>query len=951
MKTILLYIYNFITNRLFLLSLVVLGLFYVLVARLFELQISQGDELAEAFDLKVVREVESEGQRGNIYDRFGIPLATNIMAYDLYLNDSYYVEDKNSMILSLINIVERNGDTIINDFPIVYEGGSFQFDATDLVVKRFKMGSFNLSSTKYLTDEQLAYTAEEMFYYLRDDLFEIDNAVYSIEDTLKLLNIRFAQYERRYSKYQPELIADNISEETLAEIEEKRSDYPGVTVEESPYRVYNDGTYFAHIIGYTRDINADQLDTMEALGYDSEDQVGYVGIEKELELYLRGYDGEQKIEVNNLGKTMVVLEETPPIMGNDVYLTIDHDLQIETYHILEQQMAQILVDKLYMYYPVSDDDRYVLLKDVFDSVFRYQLIDADLLSQDVSEACDRIYDRMTTLKTNLVNSVSEEITDNTIDYDFDNNYAVYYYLFEQMEEDGYLTSTFYRSDYYDLFVDKEITLTQLMQALYEEALLTFPLYEGEVIYAYLPELDEDGNRALTADFGIDPTLYWHIKNLIFDDYLQRAELDDFMYLYCNDHELFSYKDLTQMIIELGLVSASEEVITNLANGRLKPIDFIKEKIINVELTPQQLALDPSSGSVVITDVDSGEVLAMVSYPTYDNNQLVNEFDGNYYFELLTDVTNPLVSRATKSKTVPGSTFKMLTGLAALEEGVIEPRTDVLTTGYFNKIFPPAKCWIYTSSHGSHGYINVSEALEESCNFFFYEMGYRLGTTISGGYDPLQGIEILNEYITKMGLDRTTGLEVEELSSSLPELDPVRAAIGQEKNGYTPVQLARYMNVLANDGIMQELNLVDKVMTKSGDLVVDFTPEVLETNNFEEENLEAIKAGMLAVTEGPSGTARHYFADLDISIAGKTGTAEIKTYDTKSIDPVRSVVKRPNHAIFTGFAPYDDPEISVVSVIQFGYSSKYAALNAKEVIRNYFDLERQRTTLDLAPVLD
>ena len=244
-----------------------------------------------------------------------------------------------------------------------------------------------------------------------------------------------------------------------------------------------------------------------------------------------------------------------------------------------------------------------------------------------------------------------------------------------------------------------------------------------------------------------------------------------------------------------------------------------------------------------------------------------------------------------------------------------------------------------------------EALEESCNYFFYEMGYRLGITTDGRYNPIQGISTLHDYLAKVGLDSTTGLEMEEYDSTLPERDPVRAAIGQENNLYTPVQLARYMNVIANDGIVRELNLVDKVMDKKGDMVEDFTPAVLLENNFDQKHLDAIKEGMRLVTEGSSGTGRSYFADLNVSVAGKTGTAEIKTYDTKSIDPVRSVLKRANHAVFTGFAPSKDPEISVVSVIQFGYSSKYAALNSKEVFRNYFDETRQRDTLLVEPSLE
>lgn len=945
LKTIFLTLYNFFTNRLFLLSIAVVGLFYVLIANLFQLQIVEGEELAKEFNLKVVREVKSEGQRGNIYDRFGVPLAENIMAYDVFLNDSYEVNDKNGMIMELIDIIEGNGDELINEFPLVYENGSFAYEGSELIVNQFLKGAYNKSNVAGLSEAQLATTPRDMFFYLcSEDYFDIDLTVYNTFEAMDLLNIRFAQHIRRYSKFQPETIAINISQETLAELEEKRDQFPGVTIVESPYRVYNNAPYFAHLIGYTRDISAEKLSVMEPLGYDADDQVGFVGIEKELEAYLRGYDGKQTVEVNNLGKTMVVLEENNPIMGNDVYLTIDHDLQIETYHILEQKMAEIIVDKLYMYYPKADDTRYVLLKDVYDAIFRQELINIDNLDKVPSEAANRIYQVNKEETDKMVASATEEILNNQAAKDFRNNKAVYYYIFELLKLKEYLPLRFYQNAYYDLFVSGDISFNQLMQALFEDGQLVIPLNEGEVVYAMLPETTDNGR--LSTEFGVDQTLMAHIESYIFDDFLERDYLTKYMYLYNLDEESFRYTDLTQMIIDLELVSATEEQMDMLERGRLSPIDFMKEKILNIEMTPQDLALDPSSGAVVITDVDTGEVLALVSYPSYDNNRLVNQFDGDYYLEQQADPTLPMFPRGTMSTAVPGSTFKMLTGLAAMEEGVVDPDEYLTTHGVFNKIWPEAVCWIYGSRHATHGTITVSGAIEESCNYFFYEMGYRLGLTDEGKYNPLQGISTLQDYIAKAGLDAKTGLEVSEVVGTLPQKDPVRAAIGQEQNGYTPVQLARYTNMLADNGTVRELNLVDKVLDKDGLVVVDFTPKLLTEQAFDPEYLAVVNQGLYDVTTGDHGTARYYFQDLPLDVAGKTGTAEIPSYDTKSIDPVLSVIKRPNHAVFTGYAPYGDPEVSVVSFIQFAYSSKYAALTSKEVFRNYFDLERELDTLHL-----
>ncbi len=912
----------------------------MLVARLFELQIVQGENLAKEFDLKVVREVESEGQRGNIYDRFGYPLAENVMAYDVLLNDSYEVEDKNEMIHQLIQIIEGNGDKMIHEFPIIYDNG-LKFKGTVKQSQNFIKNVFNKRYTSQLSEEQLNMSAIEVYQYMRDDLFEIDYMRYNTFEILDILNVRYAQYIKRFAKYKPETIATNISVMSLAEIEENKDMFPGVNIVESPYRIYNDAPYFAHIIGYTRDISADKLDLMEPLGYDSDDQVGFVGIEKELEPYLRGYDGNQKVEVNSVGKTMLVLEENSPIMGNDVYLTIDRDLQIETYNILEQQMADIIVSKMYMSYPKVDDERYILLKDVFDSIFRYNLIDVRAIEYNQDELSQSIFTDMKAFQASIVEQVRAELSTDVIADHFNDTRIFYYYILNDLVSDGYLDTYFYRSDYYDLFLDGNITFYQLMQAMFEKQLFIYPLEEGDVVYAVLDEVLDNRDRVVSrsTDYVPDPTLVKHLRKGILEDVLNQDDIDLYFYLRLIDQEAYNYGDLCRLIINMGLVSGEDEQLEELSNGRLRPLDFMKEKIGNIEITPQQLALDPSSGSVVISDVDTGEILALVSYPTYDNSRLVNEFDSSYYLEQQLDITGPMWPSATKTTSVPGSTLKMLVGLAALDVGVIGENDHINSKGIFTKIFPPAKCWIYDKNFGTHGHTDVAGAIEESCNYFFYEMGYRLGITEDGKYSSSQGIDVLNDYISLVGLDSKTGLEIEEKESSLPTLDPVRAAIGQETNDYTPVQLARYMNAIADNGVVRELNLVDMVKSKTGDVLIDFTPEVLNENTFEQAHIDIIKQGMLDVTSGSSGTARSYFYDIDLDIAGKTGTAEIKTYDYRSIDPVKSVIKRANHSIFTGFAPYDDPEVSIVSVIRFGYSSKYAALNSKEVLRNYFDLER------------
>jgi len=905
LKTLFKAVYSFLTHRLFLLLLIVFVLFYILVMRLFELQIVEGEELAKAFELSVVREVSIEGHRGNIYDRNGYPLAENIISYTVFLNDSIEVPDKNQMIHELIGIIKNNGDTLIDEFPLRQTDEGFKIIGTEKQILNFKKNVFNLRYTTLLSEEQIAMEPYEIYLFLRDQRFSIDASKYTTDEILKILNIRYAQYIKRYSKFQPEVIATNVSQKTLAILEESNDIFPGVSIVETPYRVYNDAPYFAHIIGYTRKIDSERLEVLKPLGYSAEDTIGVIGIEKEMESYLRGYDGAQKVEVNNLGKTMLVLDNIDPVMGHDVYLTIDRDLQINTYNILERQLAEIIVDRMLMRLPNTREQRYILLKDIYDSIFRYDLIDTRLIDPKNGDGQTRIHNLMMTTKEQMSSYVINEIKSNTLPLNYNKYGTIYTYFLENLRTEGILEKGYRFDESYVAFKKGQMSFQTLIIEFFKSD------------YLILPEDMKDAEE--------DEVLAY-IINFIEDDSVLRYDFTRYIYMYLLDREAFNYYDLTFMIIDLGLVSASEEDLINLKNRRLIPIEFMKQKILNIEITPHQLALDPSSGAVVVSDVDTGEVLALVSYPSYDNSRLVNNFDNNYYAKLLSDPTSPLYPRATYAKSVPGSTFKMVTAIAALEEGIIRPTDRVLDKGVFTKIFPSASCWIYSQNGGSHGSINVIQALEHSCNYFFYEMGWQLSFDDEGNYRDSNGIRVLADYASRFGLDSKTGIEIGEASSTLAERDAVRATIGQGTHDFTPVQLARYMNTLANDGKMQELNVVDKIMDKSGQNVVDFTPKTIIENNFNQKHLDVVKKGMLDVTEGSSGTARSYFADFPISIAGKTGTAEL-------------IKSRASHAIFTGFAPYDDPSVSIATVIHFGYSSKYAALNSKKVLMMYFEVNK------------
>ena len=345
--------------------------------------------------------------------------------------------------------------------------------------------------------------------------------------------------------------------------------------------------------------------------------------------------------------------------------------------------------------------------------------------------------------------------------------------------------------------------------------------------------------------------------------------------------------------------------------------------------------DTQGGAAVVIDVRDGGVLAMASYPTFD----LTTYTQNYN-ELLSDPLNPLLNRATREVYPPGSTFKMVTAIGALEEGIIEPDTEILDTGrylYYDDYQP--QCWIYRDSGGrsTHGLENVSDAIMDSCNVFFFDVGRRLG------------ISLLEQYTAMFGLGQPTGIELSEATGWMdgPEYtesqgqtwyegNTLPAAIGQGNSRFTPLQLANYVATLANGGTHYAAHLLKEVKSSDYTQVVErYEPEVLNQLDIEEENLAAVTEGMLKVTT--EGSARTYFADLGVQVAAKTGSAQVSS-STES------------NALFVAFAPYEDPEIALAIVVEKGGSGSLLASIAAEILEYYFSSGGGMETVELENTL-
>lgn len=327
-----------------------------------------------------------------------------------------------------------------------------------------------------------------------------------------------------------------------------------------------------------------------------------------------------------------------------------------------------------------------------------------------------------------------------------------------------------------------------------------------------------------------------------------------------------------------------------------------------------------AGAAIAVNPKTGGVLAMASYPSYD----LTTFNEDYE-DLLTSKAKPLINRVLSGTYSPGSTFKPLTAIAALETGVIAPNTYITDRGkytYYDSYQPT--CLVYSSTGATHGTIEVSEAIGVSCNYFFYDVGRRTG------------IETIDEYATMFGLGENTGIELPESTGILasPKAreaaggiwypgDVLQAAIGQSDNMFTPAQLAAYVCTILNKGKRYALHLVDEVVDYDTDEVIfKNEPKVLADNPISDSTYNAVKAGMRQVVT--MGTAQAAFATSKYKAAGKTGTAEVPG--------------GADNVLFVGFAPYDDPEIVIAVIIEHGAKSVFAANVARLVFDAYMDIK-------------
>lgn len=929
---------NLITSRLFFLFLVFVALGMILIHRIFVLQIVNGEEYLNNFTLKIKKERTINSTRGVIYDRNGELLAYNELAYSVTIEDVYESgktknERLNATIYQLIHYIEENGDKLVNDFDIVVDNtGNYAFTVQDAALKRFLADVYGKARYDQLKVSQQTATAEEVIEYLAgkkrfaiggykdpddEDSFEAGLG-YTKEDVVKMVTVRYNMSLNSFQKYIATTVATEVSDETVAVIMENSEQLDGVSIAEETIRKYVDSVYFSHIIGYTGKISTEEYNELvkENDSYSLNDIIGKAGIEQVMETSLQGKKGSETVYVDNLGRVIETTDRKEPAAGNDLYLTIDKNLQKAVYNILEQKIAGILVDKIdnIKEYVAGENSSAAKIRipiyDVYFALINNNVIDMHHFATDKAKEVEQeVYAAFLSRQNAVFATLKKQLTEAPVIYkELSTEYQGYALsIVSKLTADGVLVSSEIdrEDETYLAWRNETISLKEYLE------------------YCISKNWIDISGLELNGKYSDSDTVYRAVLDYLEQELRMDDDFSKKIYRYMIKDDLISGRQICLLLFEQAIIDGTDEELGSLKNGTKNPYNFLLEKIENMDITPAQLALDPCSGSCVVTDVNTGEILACVTYPSYDNNRLANTIDSEYYKALQEDLSMPQWDYATQQTSAPGSTFKMVSAAAGLEEGVINLNETISCKGIWETITPQSpKCWI---SPGAHGSLDIVGAIQNSCNYFFYETGYRLGRQ-NGIYDSDAGLKKLAYYADQFGLSEKSGIEITEESPHVSDSDAVRSAIGQGTNNYTTVGLARYVTTVANSGTCYELSLLDRLVDSNGNLVEDYTPKVRNQIELKGTTWNAIHLGMRKVIEDKA-----YYEGLGVSAAGKTGTAQ----ESKS---------RPNHALFVCYAPYEQPEIAVATRIAFGYASDYSAQMTRDILKYYFKLEDEENII-------
>ena len=617
------YIKMFFNSRLLPITVVFVLLFSILVNRMFELQIVDRDNIIASGASNTIKEKDIKATRGNIYDCNGKLLAYNKLSYNIVFSETSKLsgmtnDEKNQMIHRLLYILQKQGNELSVEYYLQYEKGKLQYQVEGSSLERYQADAYSVQGgVKALTQEQKDTTPQEMYDYLIKK-FEISDS-YDQDTAIDILAVRYAMFINRYAKFQDIILAKNVNENTVAAIKENSELLPGVDIDQNTSRVYKKSKYFAHMLGYTGSISEEKLEELQKDGeesvYSVDDQIGISGLESTYEEYLRGTKGSKEITVDG-GTSRIISEKTTkdPVAGNDLYLTIDAKLQEECYHLLEERIAGILISNINnsMYAGTrghSTKDIRVPIYDVYNAIIQNNIVNVERFNDDDASVLEKAtLNKYKAKKKVIVRRIRQLLASGStadaksISSDM-NDFLDYFYKI--LTENSIVITESNESD----SSQKSVDTSDATYKSYANGSLSLSKYLQYAISQQWIDLDK---LDIGNDFYSTQEIYKKLVDYGIDLLENDTTFTKMIYSYMIYHYELSGRDICLLLFDQGDIKYNAQEYTQVKHGITSSYSFLIRKIKKLEITPGQLGLDPCSGSIIVTDVNTGDVKAMVT---------------------------------------------------------------------------------------------------------------------------------------------------------------------------------------------------------------------------------------------------------------------------------------------------------------------------------------------------
>ena len=572
----------------------------VLIGRLFYLQIVRGEDYLDNYELQIRRTSEIAATRGNIYDRNGNLLAYNELAYSVTIQDTLPTnmgsdernETLNGILNKVLEIVESNGDSVIDSFGIILDSaGEYQFAETNETLKlRFIADVYGKAYTDDLSQDQRNQSASGIMHYLCTKRYGLDDTNNDPAYILKMVNMRYAMGLNSYQQYLSTVLASDVSDETAAAIMENQSTLTGVDIEEESLRRYPDGEYFASLIGYIGPMSQDEYDALdkdEKDKYSLSDIVGKSGIEQAFDSTLQGEKGKSTFYVDNLGKVIETVSKTDPKAGNDIYLTIDKDLQINAYKLLEEKIAGIVLSKLTNildYDPSETKDASEIIIPVSDAYHAFianEVIDMDHFANEKAGPAEKaVYATFQNKKESELSEIMSQLENAQADAYRDLSDEMQAYM-------SYICNTVLAEKTGILLTDEIDTSDETYIAWRTDETISLNAYMNYAISQSWIDTSKLGNSAYSSSEEIYQALLTYIEEYLAND----SDFDKLLYEYLIKSGSVTGTQICAIVYEQGVLPMDENSYNGLLSGSVNSFQCCTTKLKRWRLRPDSSDLN------------------------------------------------------------------------------------------------------------------------------------------------------------------------------------------------------------------------------------------------------------------------------------------------------------------------------------------------------------------------